>query len=414
MNCALQIAIYIVIYDIIIEYNNFYIYEGDILKIGKFVESNNLTIDTIRHYMDLSLIVPQKLGGQYDFDEKCQEDLDDILSFKELGFTLGEIKSIFLFKHFAKLTHYQEKECYKELFINKDKQIKNQIKELTEVKHRLEGKLDELSQIKTGNESIIGINLKSLNLFKCCKCGSDLELSEANIINNQIINGKLSCHCGEEYFVEEGILKIGKNTLSTEIKFNLNSIIEYITDTDIHYLDNLHKGMEWIYKKVDFSSFKNKVMLELGSGFGFTLRYIYNDLPDDMTYIAVDHDINKHKFLKKVLEIANCKKNIVFICSDFLQIPIKDKSVDILLDLSGTSNYSFSNEDFLLSKIDDLIKDTAYFIGAYILFKNFTLNSLIADKYKKNFILTNIKEEISKLKYNILEENKSNYVEKGG
>jgi DNA-binding transcriptional MerR regulator len=152
--------------------------------------------------MDLGLIVPQKLGGQYDFDEKCQEALEDILSFKGLGFTLSEIKSIFLFKHFAKLTQYQEKECYKDLFINKDKQIENQIKELIKVKQQLEEKSDELSQIKTENESIIGINLKSLNLFKCCTCGGNLVLSEANIINNQIINGKLSCSCGEEYPVE--------------------------------------------------------------------------------------------------------------------------------------------------------------------------------------------------------------------
>lgn len=32
------------------------------MKIGKFGEVNNLSIDTIRHYMDLSLIIPEKKG----------------------------------------------------------------------------------------------------------------------------------------------------------------------------------------------------------------------------------------------------------------------------------------------------------------------------------------------------------------
>ena len=30
------------------------------MKIGKFGEVNNISIDTIRHYMDLSLIIPEK------------------------------------------------------------------------------------------------------------------------------------------------------------------------------------------------------------------------------------------------------------------------------------------------------------------------------------------------------------------
>ncbi len=63
---------------------------------------------------------------------------------------------------------------------------------------------------------------------------------------------------------------------------------------------------------------------------------------------------------------------------------------------------------------DRYVKDSSNIIGTYILFKNFASNCLIEDKYRKNFILNNVKEQISKLDYNIFEENVSNYIEKGG
>lgn len=49
------------------------------MKIGKFGEKNNLSIDAIRHYMDLGLIIPEKKGGHYFFDEYCQKDVELIV-----------------------------------------------------------------------------------------------------------------------------------------------------------------------------------------------------------------------------------------------------------------------------------------------------------------------------------------------
>ena len=383
------------------------------MKIGEFAKKNNISIDTIRHYIDLGLIVAQKENSQYNFDDSCQQSLTEIFTLKNMGFALNEIKTIFLFKSLGRLTSYQQQEYFRTLYESKYKKISSQIDELTSMRDKLSKEISNLSQYEIKKNFTLGVNVSALAYLKCRKCGSNLTVSDGIIEDNQIMSGTLKCTCTSEYRIENGII-FTDGELSSEIEFTSEYIADYIQDTDSKYLDNIYKGIDYSTNILDINLLKNKVILELGSGMGFLLRNLYSKLPDNSIYFAVDYDINRHIFLKKMLERADKRKNIVFICGDFLHTPIGDKSVDVIFDFTGTSNYSFENTSFLLDEIDPLIKNSAYLLGSYIVFKNFSVNSHIEDKYRRNFTLDNIKTSIANLGYNSIKEDTSNYLSAGG
>ncbi len=381
------------------------------MKIGQFAKKHNISIDTIRHYIDLGLLLPLKNGAHYEFDEAASIELEDILVFKEMGFTLNEIKSIFTFKRFGKLTNYQAAEYYKQFFVNKHKDITQQIDKLNYTKKQLTSHIKVLYQ-KEEMPMKIGINLSALNLFVCPICKSPLTLSSGNIVDSQIVDGNLHCRCGCNYPIVDGIFM--GDSIKHDTKIDDDFLVDYVKETPAEFLDSLYKNIIWFDQFQDNAFFQNKVVLDLGVGLGFSLRHIYQDLSNTTLYFAVDYDINKLKLLKHLLEQSCIMKNIIFICCDFLDIPIKDHCVDITYDVTGSSNYFFEHDEFLLNKLTHLYKENSYLLGNYIVFKTFNQHNTIAKEFRQYFNESLIRNAIQKLNFNILNENKSDIRTYGG
>jgi DNA-binding transcriptional MerR regulator/predicted O-methyltransferase YrrM len=384
-----------------------------LMRIGKFAESNHIGLDTVRHYMELGLLIADKPGGQYVFDDRCQHDLNEIMELKEMGFALKDIKQIFLYQRLGKHTSFQENQDFIGIFKEQLLEVERKLELYQGYKRKITDKMSEQADPPKTGIVKLGLNLKQLGLLQCSECKSEFILQEGQIVDNCIQHGLLQCRCGKRVMVEDGIV-LAESHRSDGLPVKEDRISEYIAATDEAYLRNINSGLEWNLRALKAGELGGKVILELGTGLGFFLRSIYADLPEDCLYIAVDHSLPMQAALKRVLERTGLRRNVLFICSDFLDMPLKQSLADVILDIAGSSNYAFEHKDFLLPLINQYIRKDALLLGNYILFGKFSPHSQIAEGYRSNFQLNPVRRSIEALGFRLMSESGSDLVDKGG
>ncbi|MBC6350317.1 MerR family transcriptional regulator [Lactobacillus melliventris] len=101
------------------------------MYLKEFVQKENTTPDTVRHYIYLKLLNPGRKGKNYWFTENETDTFEAIKEFQGLGFSLQEIKDIKKLHDESCSTEKQRKQNLKLIkdkiaVINaKNKQIKN-------------------------------------------------------------------------------------------------------------------------------------------------------------------------------------------------------------------------------------------------------------------------------------------------
>jgi DNA-binding transcriptional MerR regulator/SAM-dependent methyltransferase len=385
------------------------------MRIGVFASHLHTTIDTIRHYMAMDLILPEKLGGQYDFDARCQVEYEDVQHFKKLGFTLAEIQQIVAFKRIGKLTEYEKSLYYRSLFSDKLTDLEHAIETYEASRNAVVQALNEL-EIPSDPAVSFGVPISALDRLASPVCGRPLILESGSVKWEQVMKGILKCEAGCASFqISEGILMAedcfeGEQT-PLEDPFEIEA---YIQKTDQSYLNTIYKGLSWVGHHVPLESFSGMTFVELGVGHGFFLRHFYEDLPKDAFYFAVDRDLNRLRWLKRRLERAGLGKKVILVACDFEHMPLKNGCADVLVDYSGSSNYAFEHEDFLLDRVAPLLNDKTILMASYITFEKFSSKSKIEPKYRHGFTLRFILERIKSLGFVCEAQYRSKAIQKGG
>lgn len=393
------------------------------MKIGQFAKENQMTIDAVRHYMSLDLLLPVKQSGQYVFDDNCFRDLSEVKRLKDMGFSLSEVQSLMLIQRMAKHTPYEKEQFYLSFFERRLTWIDEERKRLKGMKKAIEAYLSTRMTLKKKSEPE-GLPLEVLPYMCCAKCGGQLTVASGTLLGGQIITGHMSCSCGESYPIDKGIL-IGTSSLEGDVfnapktndledqgYHNLTAyLLNYLQETHYDYLSRIVQNFDWMSKVVDF---KQKVALELGTGSGFFLRYFLDQMPKDSLYIAVDKDYERLITLKDTLDGISYKPKIVYMCTDFANIPIRDGVVDMLVDYGGSSNYGFDHKGYLFDEIKVKLQEGATFISSFILFQNFVFGSRIPLELRHQFSEEDILAAMDETGYCIDQMLKTDAITKGG
>lgn len=353
------------------------------MKIGAFSKKYNVSIDTVRHYMDMGLLYPPKINGQYDFNSFMCQQMEEIISLKDYGLTLGEIGH---YMYYNRLNSLDSRDFSTDVmfFSSKLKRVRQQIKELEKYENNIVSRIDSFKDKVRDVITPLGVSVEDLQLLACPNCKSTLTLNASEIKDNQIFEGHLTCSCGCSLRIHNGIIINGdyndKDLHATEF-----DIVDYINETPMTYYNILTLGLEWARNHFLEQLAPNQRILELGTGYGLFLRACHHHLSDDMVYICTDYLPGQLLYVKGLLEYFQPKGRKLFILGDYRNLPLKEKSIDIILDIAGTTIDVSPKPEHAFNNILPLWKDSGKLIQAHYLANHLSASTVIPKNRQQFF-----------------------------
>lgn len=89
------------------------------MKIGQFAKDFNVSIDTVRHYIEKGLLIPEKINTQYQMNTICLEDMALINELKLYRFSLKEIHKILSLKRLTNNGNNEDMSYFRNLLVEK-------------------------------------------------------------------------------------------------------------------------------------------------------------------------------------------------------------------------------------------------------------------------------------------------------
>ena len=329
------------------------------MKIGELARLNNVTIDTIRHYISIGLLIPHKNGSQYDFSPREAENLQYIQKLKSMRFHLKEIEDIMNLRRTSNWVEPETMKQYIHMLQEKSGELAAEQVAIKGAEELVAKELREFEGAGKPSRESQGVPIRALPYLVCPHCKKQLEVRNATFAYKYLYEGKLACSCGYQASIEKGILVTGNRYTaiydSPDVKREL-----YQTLTS-DFLKCYQLAADQIQKDLGERELTGKVILENFVNGYFYLYTHLHELPKDALYIIIDKYPETISMYKKLISALNLDRDILYIADASMNYPLAEHCVDVNVaffsciesDFYFKSNYFESMEPYM--KPDALI-----------------------------------------------------------
>lgn len=339
------------------------------MKIGTFARKFNLNISTIRFYINNGLLTPDRVGGQYELGRECVSDMEKILKYKKYYFTLEEIQLLFFMEKASRFQDEIVLEVCADILKGKRKQLIAERDDLTHFIGEIEKEIENLSKFTAEHATEDGVPFSMIPFLYCPNCQKPLKLDSASLSNGKILQGILSCECGYNAAISDGIILCKDYAEETPFKAfeNVESVMAMKNQFSSSYRMLIAKTYIWIYNKIAGYRDGTRNIMAGPFTFNFLLEYI-EKLGKDNIYIVFDPSLKRIEKIKKYL--SSWDYAVVYIVGKPDELPLKHGTVDIYIDDYSTVNSLFTYNTFSTECLGQFLKNSGEVVGIFTSYLN--------------------------------------------
>lgn len=328
------------------------------MSIAEFAKQHRIPIMTIRFYIERGLLNPVKEKGNWVFSQEDSKIMEEILTYKNCGFSLQTIKQMLDLRKESIGDETERAELIRNLLLVERAKLKDEHMSICEAIKMLD--LECASRKQTDNIAN-SIPLRLFALIACPYCDIPLEWEETVVSQNAVRQGVGKCNCGFKAKIDDGVLFCSEKPIIQSVDANLETIRKR-TARDI---STLEKYFLWLIEHLNTIDLQGKIMFEdVINLICFTskaLPLLRN--PPDM--ILSDSLPSAVLYYAAALHAIYPDCGLLMIVDDGVHHPLKRGCLDIVLDYCSSEiiqSYGYSSA---FSLMRSYMKPNATVLGRF-------------------------------------------------